>query len=121
MIIAKEYILSQWGKYNIVDSRDEMIALLNILDAHGENLDTMHDVYMGNTDEVCSIWITSDINSDRDTWRIIQNYNVFYPTYEAMIAAFKIAADDEGETVEKYMEYEDITKTEDGYVRKLWY
>ena len=117
----KQFFLNSWQQYNIVDSREQMLALLNILEAHGENLDTMHDIYMGNSDFCCSIFYNMGVSSDRETVQAIFEHNVFYTSYDAMIAAYQEAADEEETTLEEYMEYEDIRKTTDGYVRVLWY
>ena len=40
----KEYILRNWDKYNLgLKNKNEMIKLLNILEAHGETLDDLHN------------------------------------------------------------------------------
>lgn len=117
----KEYILDHWQQYNIVDSREEMFSLLNILEAHNETLDSMHDVYMGNTEFCCSIFYNMGVSSDRETVKAIFDHNVFYTSYDAMIQAYKEAAEEEETTLEEYMEFEDIRQTSNGYVRVLWY
>ena len=56
----KRYILSNWKEYDLVDSEEEMLKVLNILEAHDENLDSLHDITIGNRDWLCGIWISSN-------------------------------------------------------------
>lgn len=117
MIENKNYIMEHWNEYNIVDSKEDMLKLLNILDAHGENLDKMHDLYMGNTAFCCQIYFNmGGVSSDRETVSVLFDYHVFFTTYESMIEWYKERAEEMEMTLEDFMEYEDIRKTEDGYV-----
>ena len=36
----RSYCIKHWQDYKIVDTKEDFIKLLNILEAHGENLDT---------------------------------------------------------------------------------
>lgn len=113
----KEHILDNWRRYNVVDSKEEMVALLNILEAHDEDLDTMHDVYMGNTDTCCGIWFNFGVKNDRETVRSIFENNIFYSSYDAMMQCYKEDANFLEITVEQIIEWENYKKTSDGYVR----
>lgn len=117
----KQYILEHWSEYDMVDSREEMLALLNILEAHGESLDSLHDVTFGNTDRVCSILFNSTPETDREVVEGIREHNVFYATHDALMEAMKELAEDCGGSVEETLEGEDVRQTSDGYVRVLWY
>ena len=117
----KNYILSHWNQYNMVDSREEMVKVLNILEAHNENLDTMHDIVMGNTEWLCGIWMTSNPQTDREVKEILYDFNCFYRTMEEMRESVREMAEDCEMTVDEFLETEDIRKTSDGFVRILYY
>lgn len=120
----KNYVLSHWNQYNMVDSQEEMVEVLNILEAHDENLDTLHDVVMGNTKWLCGIWINSHPQTDREVKDILYEYNIFYRTYEELknSECLKEYAENFEMDIEEYCEkYADIRKTSDGFVRVLYY
>lgn len=114
----KQYILSNWYKYNLVDTREDMLALLNILEANGENLDTLHDAEY--TREFCDIW-SENLGDGREIVRKLFSFHQFYKTYEEMMNLFKECAEEDDVSLECFMGDEDIRKTSDGYVRKLHY
>lgn len=119
----KQYILNNWNAYDIVDSIEEMLVLLNILEAHKENLDSLHDVpYQGYT-EFCGIVGTYE--DDRDVVSALFEHDVFYETMEdlhrVIMEDIECSYNDGEMTLEEYLETEDIRKTSDGYVRVLWY
>ena len=120
-MLHKEYILNHWQQYDIVDSKEQMLALLNILEAHNETLDSVHDVYMGNTEFCCSIYYNMGVSNDRETVQAILDHNIFYVSYDALVEACEEDAAENSVTVEEYIAYEDIRETTDGFVRVLWY
>lgn len=111
----KIYILKNWQTYNLVNSQEEMRKLLNILEAHGENLDTLHDA----TNEFCGIY--GAFSCDRDVVQALFDFNCFYNNKEEMEKACQENAEGSGMTLAEYMEYEDIRNTSDGLVRVLYY
>ena len=117
----KNYILSNWDKYNVVDSREKMLSLLNVLEAHNENLDTLHDIVMGNTDMLAGIWITSNPQTDREVVKILYEYNYFFKTEEELHSYIRNIAEECDLTFEECLESEDVVKTQDGYVVILHY
>lgn len=112
----KAYIMENWQAYNIVDSKEEMKKLLNILEAHGENLDTFHAATSG----FCGIY--GEFANDRDTAQTLFNFNCFYNSREEMETICREDAEEVcGITLKEYLEGEDIRKTSDGLVRVLYY
>ncbi len=130
-IVAKNYILDNWNSYNLVDSREEMVSLLNILQACGENLDTLHDVCCNGYTMFADI--VGTFEDDRDVVKALYEFNSFYTEGEFIDYMLDRIED------LKYDEYEDIAseihswtyddefsdtkveKTEDGYVVRVWY
>ena len=118
----KQYILNNWEAYNIVDSQEEMIKVLNILEAHNENLDTMHDVIMGNTEWLCGILIGSAPSTDGEVKDILYDFNCFYKTMEELKEDIRELAEECcNQSVDEFLEFEDIRQTSDGFVRVLYY
>lgn len=117
----KNYILSHWDQYNMVNTQEEMVKLLNILEAHDENLDTMHDIVMGNTEWLCGIWMNSAPSTDREVKDILFDFNCFYRTMEEMRESVREIAEDCEMTIDEFIDTEDIRETSDGYVRVLYY
>lgn len=146
MIDNKEYILNNFDKYGIMVSdsfkfnpkkarpltKHEMLGLLNILDAHGENLDSFHDASFNNEMFFCDIY--GSFEDDNDTYNALMQFNAFY-TDEEFINWMLEHIQDEIDTYGNYedaMQYikdvafdnacdETIVKTEDGYVRIVRY
>ncbi len=131
-ITAKKYLVSNWEKYDIVDTKDDFVALLNILQACGEHLDSLHDVCANGRIEFCDIYCEG-WSTDREVVESLLNFCTFYTEQEFidMILNEKENYDDMSEYVEEMRrEATDdpsgnndvqITKTEDGYVKRIWY
>lgn len=117
----KDYILSHWKGYDMVDSEDEMKKVLNILEAHSETLDGLYDVVIGNTDMFCGIWMNSNPETAREVKDILYQFNIFYNNKEEMQEAVKEDAEDCGMTIEEFLSTEDVRETSDGLVRILYY
>lgn len=117
----KNHILENWGKYKIVSSQKDMVALLNILEAHGETLDSLHDVTIGNSDWVCSICFSPENITDRDVAKGIMMHNSFYKTHDELMQVMAENAEDAEVSLEEYLKQQDIRTTSDGYVCVLWY
>ena len=130
-ITAKSYCTEHYAEYPF-DMKDgkEMIALLNILQASGETLDSMHDaVFNGHSMfmDIFGSWST-----DRELYDAILQFNTFFTEdefvgwilekiedlkYDGMNPSDEIRAwtypDEPSDTK--------IVKTEDGYVVRVWY
>jgi hypothetical protein len=81
----KKHILENWDKYNLVNTKEDMLALLNILEAHKETLDSLHDVIMGNSQWVCSIFFYPIPATDKEVVNGIMMHNSFYKTKDALM------------------------------------
>ena len=120
-IVAKEHILNHWNEYHIegIKTKDDMVWLLNVLQAHGENLDTFHDAAFNGLREFCGI--VGSFTTDDDTFRALQEFNVFYKTKDELMEIMTENAEDDEVTVEEYMDGEHFVETDDGIVHILYY
>jgi len=118
---AREYILSHWSEYDIADTREEFVGILNILEAHDENLDSLHDVSIGNREDFCGILMNSHPTTDREVVRILYQFNVFYPEKDEALEKLKEDADYMEMSLDEYVNEEDIRSTLDGIVRTVYY
>lgn len=128
---VKEYILKHYKEYNLINSKcepmkneKEMLVLLNILEAHDETLDGLHDAAFNGYTEFCGI--VGTFENDIDTCHALYDFNVFFETEEELFHFAKeqvesIYSDEDNMTSEKYLADEDIRKTSDGYVLVLYY
>lgn len=112
----KKYVLSHWNEYNLVDSQEEMLKLLNILEAHEENLDSLHDISMGNTEWLCGI-LFLDAPTDREVKKVLFEYNAFYRTKKDLIKACVVNAAEDDQVFEEFIKYETILECSDGFIR----
>jgi hypothetical protein len=123
----RAFIIDNWRAYNLTDTRREFIALLNILDAHGETIDSLHDVCTG--DLFCGIFYNGEIENDRDVIEGLFLNNTFYtpedfPEYINTIIDnchyFNETPAETAETVREILNEGDgstvVTRTTDGYV-----
>lgn len=132
-IIAKEYLLDNWKKYNVSDTKKDFLALLNILQAIGENLDSLHSAYINGEHEFSGIWHDKEWESDKAIADALFEYCSFYT--EAEFIEMILDRAEEYETSAEWsedirMETSDepgsfcdcqILKTDDGYVKRVWY
>ena len=129
-ITAKEYLIAHWESYGVAETKEEFIGLLNILQACGENLDSLHSVFVNGGSEFCDICHNGCWNSDRELVESLYEFNTFftereftdtildrredYDTAEEYVEDIRLEAEDgEGDT--------QILKTDDGYVKRVWY
>ena len=129
-IMAKEYMLDHYDQYGLgIKSRQEMLALLNILQACGETLDSLHDVCFNGWHEFCDIigrWDT-----DEEVYRSLLEFNQFFTESEFIDFILEqyneLKEDRDEDPAETIREWTVgigdtvIERTEDGYVRRLWY
>lgn len=113
----KEYFLSQWKRIDFITSKEELLALLNILEKHGETYDTMNDAFASGKKEFCGIDISNP--SKRDFVLNLFELNIFYETEEEINEDLSELAQEAGMTLEEFRKDEDIEKTSDGFVRTL--
>lgn len=131
-IIAKKWAVDHWKDYDITDTKEDFIALLNILQAVGENLDTLHNAVFNGYAEFCDIFHNGCWESDREVANALFEFCTFY-TKDEFIDMILDRAEDykepgkweediRRETSDASEDNNDcqITKTEDGYVRRIW-
>lgn len=140
-IMAKQYMLDNWDKYDVVDSKDEMLELLNILQAVDENLESMHDVVVNGDREFCDVFNDHGWSSMRELKEMLFYFDTFYTDeefIEYIMDRYNEYKEDE-EDLDKYPDLEaterircltsddpkdfcdtQISKTEDGYVVRIW-
>lgn len=132
-ITAKEYILKSWAAYRVADTKEEFVALLNILQACGENLDSLHNAVFNEHFEFCDIYHGGAWDSDRELADSLREFCTFYTEKEFidMILERRENYDTSAEWAEEIQsETTDepdgnndvqILKTDDGYVVRVWY
>lgn len=138
-INAKKYCIEHWKEYDLVDTEEEFVELLNILQACGENLESLHDVVFNGETEYCDCINSNGWESDRDVVDMLFYFCSFYSVDEfidLMIERhqdYKLEADTDdpneeaterirSETSDDPRDNNDIqiTRTDDGYVIRIW-
>lgn len=114
----KQYQLNNWKKYNLVDTKEDFIKLLNILEAHNENLDSLHDVVFNGYDEFCGIY--GSFEDDKETTNTLLDYHRFFKTEEEFKKFVLEECEEMDITYNEYIEDEDIRKTEDGFIQVIY-
>ena len=131
-IQAKDYVVSHYEQYPFeMKSKGDMIALLNILQANDETLDTMHDAVFNGYDSFMGIF--GEWNTDQELYEAVMEFNVFFTEEEFIdwILEQQSLLPEEGydDPVAEIhcWTYDDepsdthIYKTEDGYVLRVNY
>ncbi|AOZ97930.1 hypothetical protein [Butyrivibrio hungatei] len=131
-ITAKKWIVDHYDQYGInLKDKSEMIALLNILQAAGENLDSFHDCVINGLTEFMDYISHHGWESDQDLYETVMSHSEFYTEeefIEHMLEWTKDLKDDGQDPAEEIYDwtYDEpisdtkIYKTEDGYVRRIW-
>ena len=129
-ITAKVYAIAHWRSYDLTDTEQDFIALLNILQACGESLDSLHGTLINGENEFCDILHNGCWESDREIADALFEFCTFY-TEEEFID-WILEKREDYDVPEEYVEdmridaaddiFNDVqvTKTEDGYVRRIW-
>lgn len=118
-----QYSIDNYKKYGIECIRSElsMLGLLNILEAYGENLDSLH-----NTDgyDFCDVFFcnTHEELTDSRIAEAVLECNMFYRHIDDLICTESDVCESWEEVVTNVKEAlsndEDLVKTTDGYVKK---
>ena len=130
-ITAKEYCATHYAEYPFgMKDQSEMVALLNILQAGGENLDSMHDAVFNGDGMFMDIFGHWD--TDKNLYKAVLQFNSFFTESQFIdwmlekIEELKYDGLDPAEEIRTWT-YNDepsdtkIIKTEDGYVVRVWY
>ena len=131
-IQAKEYILDAYKEYPFgMKKKKDMLALLNILQANGETLDSMHEVVFKGKDRFMDIYGGWD--TDAELYKAVLAFNQFFTEKEfirwilrRMIELKEDGFDDPAEEIRTWTDENEasdtmVIKTEDGYVVRVWY
>ena len=131
-ITAKKYVVEHYYQYPFgMKNKEEMIALLNILQANGENLDTMHDAVFNGYGDFMDIFGRWD--TDRELYESVLAFNQFFTeeqfiewVLEKMIDLKDDGFDDPAEEIRTWTDDKEssdtrIIRTEDGYVVRVHY
>ena len=131
IITAKKYCEDHFAEYPFgMKKKEEMAALLNILQANDETLDSMHDAVFNGSDEFMGIFGRWD--TDKDLYEAVLQFNSFFGEQEFInwiLEKIKDMKYDELDPAEeiKTWTYDELSadtkvvKTEDGYVVRAWY
>lgn len=132
-ITAKGYLIENWEKYGVADTKEDFIAFLNMLQACGENIDSLHNAYFNGHVEFCDIYHGAAWESDREIADTLREFCSFYTEKEFIDMILDRREDYESSqewSESIYHETTDdisgdngtqITKTDDGYVVRVWY
>ena len=140
-ITAKAWMVKNWDKYEMpsIESKEEFIGLLNILQSHNLTLEDMHDCVCNGYDEFMYFWNHEGWETMDDLYRAICQYNSFYTEEEftewiiEQVDELKSEGwDDPIDEIKSWTYGKDfmyegwptdtmIFKTEDGYVRQITY
>lgn len=113
--------VASWKERGIVDSQEDMLKLINILDAHKEDLKSLQEFVAYQDDAFCGfIWVDLP-DTEREVAELLFEHNRFYRKWEDLLTACIEACMGTEMNFEEYMSGEDIRKTPDGYVRVLHY
>lgn len=133
-INGKQWVLDHWDQYNLVDSKQKMLELLNILQACDETLDSLHDVLINGESEFCDFF-TDNLNTDREIVDALFYFCSFYTEKEFIDLMIEKHQDEikwngmeeatesiRSDTSDDPKDNNDcqISKTEDGYVIRIW-
>ena len=108
------FILQNWDRYKITDTKKDMIALLNILEANGESIDSLHRAVLNRANRYCGVYASCE--SDRELAYILFDHYSFFSDDAMLYDYLNENADCNGITVTEQKELEEITNTRDGYV-----
>lgn len=77
---VRKYAIENWKQYNLgLNGKDEMLSLVNILEAYGETLDSLHAYDpQGGRNAFCNIYM-SRVKTDAEIARVLLDEHIFYP------------------------------------------
>lgn len=119
-IKQRDYILEHWKEYALgIDSRNEMLELLNILEYHGKTLDDLHDVCLNGYDEFCGI--IGKFENDTDVVKALHEYHLFFSDETSFLKYVSLLAKESGTQTEDVLQRESYRHTTDGVVMQIFY
>lgn len=108
-------------------TREEKKYLSNFLEAHNEDLrDLQNAIRSRNESMLCGIYGTIS-GGCREFLEVLHDFNLFFDSESSLLEFITNQYNDTGfsdcYTLEEYIEHcmEDVAKTRDGYVLKLYY
>lgn len=116
----KDYILKHWREYALgIDSQNEMLELLNILEYHEKTLDELHDVCLNGYDEFCGIFGT--FKNDADVVKALHEYHLFFSSESSFLGYVARLAEESKTQIEDVLQRESYGHTTDGIVMQIFY
>ena len=113
--------LTDWKECGIVDKEGDMKKLVNILQAHGETMDSLKEFIASKEEVFCGfVWIDLP-ETEREVAELLFDHNLFYSTREELFKACCKDKQDTDMSLKEFLDGEDIRKTAPGYVRVLHY
>lgn len=100
---SDKYSLKKWNTYGIVKSAEDMLNLLLILKCFDSDLDQVHDYMMGNTNEICGIYITSAESDQEVSDILLQTFTVFHSRNELEKYVIEESLLDDTETFDEFL------------------
>lgn len=116
---VKQHILENYQKYDVTNSKEEMLGLLNVLEAYGKTLDDLHQASSDEETEFCNVILQKPAKSVRELAEVLLEYNIFYVSKEKFTERMKQLAKELDMTEEEYMKSISFHKTSDGIVVEI--
>lgn len=109
---VREYILSHWNEYDLTDTKEDFVKLLNILESHDSCIDELHSSVLNGYG--CCGYLPFD--TDRELVKALLDDHAFYDDYNEL---YKVILENaEIDDVDEFEEaqYIDVRVTHDGFV-----
>ena len=122
MIDNYNYLVSNWEKYGITDTKQEFIEFLNILESLGENLETFKE---GFDNAGCfSSYFFDECETLKDAYETVLYFNTFFTVEDLKEFCYDFIADNGIETAKAWLCNDEnpdciITTTTDGFVYRI--
>ena len=113
------YYERHWDSYGLRETKESFIALLNMLQANNENLDSLHNVAFNGYEEFMGIYGTFD--DDKDVAQAVIEFNIFFSSINDLADRTAENAFYEGTTIEEELDSCELYKTHTGFVDRLHY
>ena len=111
---VRQYTMDHWEQYNLVDSKDDFAALINILESHGENIESLHEAVENKEEWFCNYM--DSFCAGRDLANALLSDHSFYDSWNSIYRFIQECADDENIDEFEFAATCPIQVTTDGFV-----